>query len=350
MRTIGVIGTAKNTGKTTTLSFLMKGFLNKGVSLAVTGIGYDGEEVDNITLLPKPRLYFEKNTVVATSEKCLKNSEANFEIISKTSAATPLGKVFIVRITKPGMIVLAGPNRMAALKEIIDFIKVKAGCDVLLVDGSLNRMSPMTILDKLVFTTGASRSVNIKKLVNEMSLIEKVFSFPLTNFQNIDNNTSVIIKIENGEIVNKKLHLDLNNFPAVDKQITTDVKALYISTLLSVQDFNDIIKRIKSRIGDNKIELIINSPVMLLLSGDFSLLSVMLERMKAVGIDLTYIQKPELSAVTINPFYPKLENYHYTSSYVDREAFENEMKSVLTSPVYNIKEGDNKKFFETVNK
>jgi len=348
MITIGVIGTAKNTGKTTTLSFLMKGFHNSGSNLAVTGIGYDGEEVDNITLLPKPRLYFEKDTIIATSEQCLKNSEANYELIAETSVDTPLGKVFIVRITKPGMIVLAGPNRMVALKEIIELIKTEAGCDVLLVDGSLNRMSPMTILDKLVFTTGASRSVNIKKLANEMLLIEKIFSFPLTNYTNIDPNISFFFKVENGKTIIKKLHLDLNNSPAIETQISNDVKALYISSLLSVQDFNDIIKKIKKNIGESKVELIIHSPIMLLLSGDFSLISIMLERMSYAGINLTYLQKPELSAVTINPFYPKLENYHYTPSYVDKEAFESEMVSVLESPVYNIKEGDNQKFFEAL--
>lgn len=346
MITIGVIGTAKNTGKTTTLSFLLRGFLSKGMRLAVTGIGYDGEEVDNITLLPKPRLFFEKNIIVATSEKCLKNSEAHFDILAETSVITPLGKVFLVRITKPGMIVLAGPNRLVALKEVIDLVKEKAGCDALLVDGSLNRMSPMIILDKLVFTTGASRSVSIKKLANEMQLIEKVFSFPITSIKNFDNKNSVIFTNANGKVVTKKLHFDLNNFPDIVAQVTSAVKGIYISTLLSVQDLNDIIKRIQNRFGDNKIELIINSPIILLLSGDFSLISIMLERMKAAGIELTYIQKPELSAVTINPFYPKLENYHFTPSFVDKEAFKIEMESALKSSVYDIKEGDSKKFLE----
>ncbi|MEW6653517.1 MAG: hypothetical protein AB1394_08620, partial [Bacteroidota bacterium] len=331
---------AKNTGKTTTLSFLIKGLLNNEIRLAVTSIGYDGEEIDNITLLQKPRLYFEKNTIVATSEKCLKNCEANFEFISGTSLVTPLGKVIIVRITKPGMIVLAGPNRAAALKEVINLIKERAGCDVLLVDGSLNRLSPMMYLDKLIFTTGASRNVDVKILASEMLLIEKVFSFPLTKHKNriFDYDNSVILKKGNGDAETIYPSCDLNNLHSLASCITQDAAALYIPALLSVREFGEIIEIIKERIGDNKLELIIKSPIMLLLSGEFSLILLILERMQLAGVELTYLQKPELSAITINPFYPKIDNYHYVKSYVDKEAFRREMDSVLTTPVYNIKE------------
>ncbi|MCC6548479.1 MAG: hypothetical protein IT279_00265, partial [Ignavibacteriaceae bacterium] len=65
MKSTGIIGTAKNTGKTTTLNWLMKQQGSTGI--AVTGIGYDGEERDNITMLPKPRLRFEEGVIVATA-------------------------------------------------------------------------------------------------------------------------------------------------------------------------------------------------------------------------------------------------------------------------------------------
>jgi cobyric acid synthase len=48
MKSVGIIGTAKNDGKTTTLSALLRSLKNR--KIAVTGIGYDGEEIDNITM------------------------------------------------------------------------------------------------------------------------------------------------------------------------------------------------------------------------------------------------------------------------------------------------------------
>lgn len=111
MITVGIVGTWKNTGKTTTLSYLLSKLINKKLRIAVTGIGYDGEEIDNITALPKPRLLFERDTVVTTSEKCLKNVDLFYKILEKTEHKTALGNVLIVETLSPGMIVVAGPNK-----------------------------------------------------------------------------------------------------------------------------------------------------------------------------------------------------------------------------------------------
>ena len=56
MRVIGIAGTAKNTGKTTTLVASIK-FFAENQKMFITGIGYDGEDFDNLTGLPKPRVF-----------------------------------------------------------------------------------------------------------------------------------------------------------------------------------------------------------------------------------------------------------------------------------------------------
>ncbi|MBA7549071.1 hypothetical protein ES705_41544 [subsurface metagenome] len=56
-KVLGILGTAKNTGKTTTTSTLLKIANNRNLSVGITSIGYDGEDVDNITGLPKPRIF-----------------------------------------------------------------------------------------------------------------------------------------------------------------------------------------------------------------------------------------------------------------------------------------------------
>ena len=74
---IGIAGTAKNTGKTTTTSFIMAEVKkNEKLNLGLTSIGYDGEDIDNVTGLPKPKIEVWPGVLVAVAEKCLKVSTA----------------------------------------------------------------------------------------------------------------------------------------------------------------------------------------------------------------------------------------------------------------------------------
>jgi hypothetical protein len=347
MKTIGVIGTAKNTGKTTTLSFLLKGFQSKGLNICVTGIGYDGEEIDNITNLPKPRLFFEKDTILATSEKCLVNTDAGFDIIAETSLATALGKIILAKVTQPGMIVIAGPNSIKGLREILNVIKEKTKSDLVLVDGSLNRISPMYTLDKLIFTTGAARNINIDQLVNEMRVIEKVFSYEksVTHF-NFDENIKVIYNNVSLNLYNNTL-VDEDDFLLLESSLNQNVEKIIIPGIISVESLLKHLPGVVQRIKW-PFELIFNSPVQLLLADQFSNISSLLKIFTTNKIKILYRIKPELSAITINPFYPKLDNYKYIPSYLDKEKFLKEMTEQLKIPVVNILEPGSDRIFDFV--
>ena len=70
-KAIGILGTAKNTGKTTTFNFLLEWSNLESIKVGLTSIGYDGEDIDNITGLPKPRIFVQKDNTIATAEQCL---------------------------------------------------------------------------------------------------------------------------------------------------------------------------------------------------------------------------------------------------------------------------------------
>lgn len=348
MKTIGVIGTAKNTGKTTTLSFLLNGFHSKGLKVCVTGIGYDGEEIDTITSLPKPRLKFEKDTIIATSEKCLTSTDAKFIIIEETPLFTALGKIFLVKVTEPGMIVLAGPNSVKGLRLILDLIIEKINTDLVLVDGSLNRISPMYILDKLIFTTGASKSTMIDELVNEMAVIENVFHFK-KNSDKLDGNDNINIFYSNIKLnLFYSTLVDEDDFLTFENSLNNKVEKILIPGLISVdylvKNFHRIIKRINKH-----FKLIFNSPIQLLLTDEFQNISTFLDLIKNHDLDICYRFKPELSAITINPFYPKIDNYKFISSYLNKDKFLKEIKSTLRTPVFNIQETGSDEIFSLLN-
>jgi hypothetical protein len=108
---LGIAGTAKNTGKTTTTTAaILQELRMRGVPLFITSIGYDGENLDNITGLPKPKLRVELGDIIATAAKCFKISTASFRMLAETEVCTPLGKVWIAEVKKPGLAVTAGPG------------------------------------------------------------------------------------------------------------------------------------------------------------------------------------------------------------------------------------------------
>ncbi|NUN09498.1 MAG: hypothetical protein HUU54_10015 [Ignavibacteriaceae bacterium] len=345
MKTIGVIGTAKNTGKTTTLSFLMKGFFSREVPVGLTGIGYDGEDVDNITNLPKPRLFLEENTFAATSEKCLITSGADYELIAETGLQTALGKISLVRITKPGLMVIAGPNTKEGLAEVTDLFRNKTSAGLLLVDGSLNRLSPMYILEKLIFTTGASRDTNISGLAAEMSFIEKVFGFKLNTDIPDGKELSIKVKSSEGETALDTYSLvDEDDLALLINQLNDKTEKVYLPGLFSHRFLGKNLMKIFERIR-KPAEFVFNSPVQLLLTDESANLSFLLSQFAKNNISISYRYKPELSAITINPFYPNIKNYSYEAAYINKDEFLHQMTQALHTPVFNIYEPGADKIF-----
>src|SRR5690554_1770054 len=107
-KVISLIGMAKNVGKTTTLNYLIRKLTDK--TLGLTSIGRDGELRDLTLDIPKPRIYINKGTLIATTTACLELSDFTKQILDSTGIITPLGEVVIVRCLSDGYVELAGPS------------------------------------------------------------------------------------------------------------------------------------------------------------------------------------------------------------------------------------------------
>ena len=332
---IGVVGTAKNTGKTTTLSYLMHHARKQGVRVGVTGIGYDGEEIDTITFLPKPRLYLSKGTIVTTSEGCLRNSSAQWNIRERTGMRTALGEVLILEITQPGLIVVAGPNRRTSLAHAVERM-MALGVDLLLVDGSLNRIAPMSIVDSVVFTTGASRNVDCRVLAEEMKIVERMFSYPSGPSPVLAPPHITISGNGGAATVPISSLLDVQDVEAVAQKISAETKSVSIPGLVSTFALTRLLTRLEGR----KIEIILADPFTFLLSAEPLELTSILSSIEKSSCTVSYSRKPRLAAITINPFYPKPTGTNFASAFIDKEAMMTAMRAALSSPLFNVKEND----------
>lgn len=355
-KVLGIIGTAKNTGKTTTTSALLEVANNRNLSVGLTSIGYDGEDIDNITGLPKPRVFAKKSTLIATSNRCLKAGTAKIEKLEETNFSTPLGNIVIGKIIEEGLVIIAGPNKGDELSIILDKLK-KLGNELILVDGAINRIVPLMKTDALILTTGAARSVSNDFLIKEVQCICNLFDLPkidkkdFINLEDIEQKFITLIQKDNSK---KFLRVNsLINLPEtleLADEINKDTYSIFIPGILSEFALKRLLNKSKELlIGKNII--ILNPSHLLIGSNPISLVDTLSE-MKYSKINLKVLNNLPILAITVNPFYPlyRYGKNKYESAWINRDELYKKIKSIVTLPVIDIiKEGSNI-LFDIINK
>ncbi|MDY0023838.1 MAG: hypothetical protein RBR66_02805, partial [Candidatus Izemoplasmatales bacterium] len=87
--------------------------------LAITSIGLDGEELDQVTLLEKPQILVKPGYFVATASETLTQFTCKYEIVEETDILTAIGKVVIVKIITGGKALVAGPAKVEDISKLI---------------------------------------------------------------------------------------------------------------------------------------------------------------------------------------------------------------------------------------
>lgn len=285
MKTLGILGTAKNTGKTTTLNAVIK-CLSK-YRLAITSIGFDGENMDFITGLPKPKVLVDQGMIVATTDKGERYSTAKMGLLLQTNIKTAMGTVGIYRVKEPGTAVLVGPNRGSELKTLIDQIE-RFEAELLMVDGAVNRMIPFQSVENIIIATGASRSTEVENLLTETLTMIRCFELPTIEPDNFYRIRNLITK-----------H-DVDALHGKDKILVEGVMA------------SEALKHLL--LLEKKIKLLFSSPMHILMMDNYPILSKALD---SEIVDFAVLKKPKLLCVTVNPCYPEQRQQGYTLSKVD---------------------------------
>ena len=161
---LSLVGLSKNVGKTTTTNHLLVTLLGERLyrpqELALTSLGLDGEATDALTGLPKPRCVPQAGLLVATTADLLKQAEragAQIERLHQHPGWTALGPVFLVRVLRPGGIVIAGPTLLSDLCSSLDLLQA-LGVRLSVVDGAINRLGAAApgVTGACILCTGAS--------------------------------------------------------------------------------------------------------------------------------------------------------------------------------------------------
>lgn len=180
-RSVSVVGLAKNAGKTVTLNNIIKQSAEDAVRLGLSSIGYDGEKLDVLSRLAKPRIAVREGTLIATAADTTMRATAGLEILAATDFITALGEVLLVQAREAGHVEVAGPDSLAEMRQCIDIMQSR-GCELVLVDGALDRIGSAapTITEATIIATGAVAGGSLRKIITRTLHVVALFSLSVT--------------------------------------------------------------------------------------------------------------------------------------------------------------------------
>ena len=304
--TVCLAGMCKNAGKTTALNALIRGARERGVSLALTSIGRDGEREDLITGTYKPPIYVTGGTLFATARELLQRCDATYEVLSLTGVYTPLGEVAILRALSDGFVELAGPSMTEQIVALTEELK-GFGAQKVLIDGALFRRSLCApeAAEGVILATGASYGPNMQKTAEDTAFVARLLTLP-----------------EGGPWPDLQGHRfgrgDL--YDELSDALEGMGEALYVAGAFTDAMASALLRR---RTIPHQVH--VEDGTRLLLSRESY------EKLAARGVAFRVRRRNELVAVTVNPFSA------YGTPY-DPAAFYELVKSRVAVPVVNVLE------------
>jgi hypothetical protein len=157
-RSVFVVGTAKNVGKTVTMRALAAAAAARGLGIGVTSTGRDGEAIDAADARAKPRLFLTPPALIATARSLLPAHPAS-EVAALTDWKTAAGDVLFARVRRAGHFEIAGPSTASALRECVDRF-FSFGCELAIVDGALDRIAALSGARGAVIIAAGAASAN----------------------------------------------------------------------------------------------------------------------------------------------------------------------------------------------
>lgn len=297
IKTVTMIGLAKNAGKTVTFNTLVKEAVENKLRLALLSYGRDGEETDILNRHQKPRIFIPPDTIFVTTDQALSKSLLLAEKLFDTGINTTLGKVNIYLSKNCEKVELTGVNSTNQLKKIREIIGGKF--DLLLTDGALDRRSSaIPVPDAgIILSTGAVIG-NTEELVVKRTFNE-IFKLTLPKLQN-----NYLKEILNSN--NKGGILDTENnftpfegntvFEIINKLQTTFKEGNLI--LINGALTDSFIEELCFSLNAGNIQIVVNTPTQVFLNNRSINLA------KKHKISLFTLNKIKLLAITVNPVSP----------------------------------------------
>ena len=172
-RSVFVVGTGKNVGKTVAMRAIYEAACAAGVTVGLTSIGRDGEAVDAGDAQPKPRLFLRAGTAIATARGVLPSTPAS-EILASSDLPTAAGELLFARVRSRAFYELIGPPTASGVREVVD--RLLEFAEVTVVDGAVDRVAALAGGDDaIVVACGASAAATVTEAADGVrALVERL--------------------------------------------------------------------------------------------------------------------------------------------------------------------------------
>ncbi|HKL13890.1 MAG TPA: hypothetical protein VJ907_09820 [Halanaerobiales bacterium] len=329
IKTVSIIGLAKNTGKTVTLNQLIEELYLKGYKLGLLSYGRDGESIDLITGQAKPPVKVYPGNFFITAERALKGSQLKYKKITSTDISSTMGNVNLYQSLSEGEVQLVGINRLSQLMyvkgELINRV------DYLLIDGALDRRSSALpkISGAVVLSTGAVIGQDIEDVVSKTKYeVEKLKLKTISNndeliiLQKFAQKNESILWTNDDEIISFKTPTSLLLLKEIKKYLKenrSEVKYIFINGAFT----NTISRKI--------IELNLDKPTVLIPDATKIFLDQMeYNKLLKNNIWVNVLYPLNLIALTINPYNPEGKD-------LDDDKLLDNIKNNFNIPTFNVK-------------
>ncbi len=174
-RTVFVVGTGRNVGKTTSLRAIYESACRQGLQVALASLGRDGESPENIAR-GKPRLWLRPGTVFVTARAVLPSSPAA-EILGASRLRSAGGSIVYARAVTAGFYELAGPPTASGVREVIDTLLVQS--ELALIDGAIDRVAALAGSDGgVIVAAGAGAAATPSDAVTDVAALVARLQIP----------------------------------------------------------------------------------------------------------------------------------------------------------------------------
>lgn len=321
-RSLAIVGLEKNTGKTECLNYILRRVKGEARKFALTSVGIDGENRDQVCQTPKPEIEVPEGMVFVTSEKHFLEKRLVAEILDISKERTALGRLVTARAITSGKVLLSGPADTGGLKLLIARMKER-GIQTTIVDGALSRLSLASpaVTEAMFLATGAAVSGNIPELVRRTKFVYELIGLEEveTELQDVLDGVGQGVWAIDSE--GKVVDLHLPSIFMLEK-MGTDLfrfgNRLFVAGAVSDKLLQYL------RVQKQPVELIIR---------DFTRVFAKPESYYAFlrkGGSLKVVHRSRLLAVTINPVAP-------SGLVLDSDRLRDVMQEALELPVYDVK-------------
>lgn len=317
---ISIVGNTKNAGKTTVMNEYLSHFDRS--NLAITSIGLDGEELDQVTNLEKPQILVRPGYLVATAYDTLEKFTCDFEIIKTLDIATSIGNVVIIKINSIGKALVAGPAKVKDMAILISELK-NYQLEKIIIDGAFSRHVFAKITQATILVVGANYSRDIDVVVNDAVILYKKFSLKYHDLKDfcfgdkicLINNDDIVTNLEYSSLIG-----NVDSFFNLDFE---NISKVYFPKSLT----NKFVERLILERRRCKFDIIVDSPINIQVHHN------LLKKLFQLENQLYVINPLNVSLVCYNPVSPL--GYEF-----DNEDFKNKLSTSLGREVFNVLEGE----------